>query len=339
MLTLPIQMFVAIVLAFLFARAVLGRNISPLMAALLFACAIQNVIVALAQHYGVGFLLPIQPITASAIPPLAWIAFQVSAFGRGELCHIWPHLLVPLVTATVVVVFPIAIDPLLIAVFALYGLRILQLLRQKNDDLPLARLEAGRTPALIWRAIAYLFLVSAFSDILVNVVLYSGQSWLQPWILSLFSSIALLVIGLLSLSPNVAGEREAPDSKGPPADHGYAENPEAAKQDVDTLEKLNRLLEGEKLYLDPELTLVRLARRLGLPAKQLSAAVNRQTGANVSRHINGYRIRHACAQLEKGTSVTAAMLGSGFNTKSNFNREFRRLTGQSPSEWKASDNH
>ncbi len=32
-------------------------------------------------------------------------------------------------------------------------------------------------------------------------------------------------------------------------------------------------------------------------------------------------------------SVTEAMLSAGFNTKSNFNREFLRTTGQAPSDW------
>lgn len=32
--------------------------------------------------------------------------------------------------------------------------------------------------------------------------------------------------------------------------------------------------------------------------------------------------------------VTTAMLESGFQTKSNFNREFRRVTGQSPANWR-----
>ncbi|WP_442905431.1 helix-turn-helix domain-containing protein [Janthinobacterium sp. B9-8] len=55
----------------------------------------------------------------------------------------------------------------------------------------------------------------------------------------------------------------------------------------------------------------------------------------MSRYINRHRIRHACERLQAGDSVTTAMLASGFNAKSNFNREFRRITGQAPSEWLA----
>ena len=72
-------------------------------------------------------------------------------------------------------------------------------------------------------------------------------------------------------------------------------------------------------------------------AKQLSATINRATGGNVSRYVNGFRIRHACERLKAGDNVTSAMLNSGFNTKSNFNREFLRTTGYSPRVWLATN--
>lgn len=33
-------------------------------------------------------------------------------------------------------------------------------------------------------------------------------------------------------------------------------------------------------------------------------------------------------------TITEAMNEAGFSTKSNFNREFKRVTGLSPSEWR-----
>ena len=50
------------------------------------------------------------------------------------------------------------------------------------------------------------------------------------------------------------------------------------------------LLEEQKLYLDPDLTLNQIARRLILPIKGVSSAVNRTTGENVSRYINARRM-------------------------------------------------
>ena len=104
--------------------------------------------------------------------------------------------------------------------------------------------------------------------------------------------------------------------------------------DAEMVTRLERLLTEQKLYLDPDLTLGRLSRRMGVPAKQLSAAINRSTGANVSRYVNGFRVENACERLMAGEAVTNAMLSSGFNTRSNFNREFRRITGKSPVDWR-----
>ena len=103
--------------------------------------------------------------------------------------------------------------------------------------------------------------------------------------------------------------------------------------DTELMARLNRLLAEEQLYLDPGLTLARLAKQLRMPTKRVSTAINRATGENVSRFINGFRIRRACERLDAGDNVTTAMLESGFNTKSNFNREFLRVTGSTPSAW------
>ena len=104
----------------------------------------------------------------------------------------------------------------------------------------------------------------------------------------------------------------------------------------DVLERVDRLLKEQKLFRDDNLTLARLARRAGVPARQISGAINRLAGKNVSQYINDFRITEACRLLrETDMPVTAAMLESGFQTKSNFNREFRRVTAQSPATWRA----
>ncbi len=102
---------------------------------------------------------------------------------------------------------------------------------------------------------------------------------------------------------------------------------------VSPADRMEALLAERQMYLEPGLTLAQIARRLRVPAKTLSGAINRVKGENVSRVVNGLRIAHACMQLQTGAGVTQAMLESGFNTKSNFNREFLRVTGLAPSDW------
>ena len=94
-------------------------------------------------------------------------------------------------------------------------------------------------------------------------------------------------------------------------------------------------LEEQALFLDPDLTLAKIARKVGIPARQISAAINRTASQNVSQWVNHYRIEHAKKLLATTSApITQIYLDSGFQTKSNFHREFSRLTKQTPSAYR-----
>lgn len=343
MLTLPISLIVSLILGFLLLRLVRNSETAPrFLEALMLACAIQGLIVALVQHYGVTALRLWQPLIASTIPPLAWVAFQQAMVRRVQPSQDARHLAVPMGMLVCILVLPIAIDLVLIAIFLAYGVAMLVSLSRRSGDLPLAQLGAGNLPTRVWQLIGIALIASAVSDVAISLALMWGQDGLPSLILSIFSSLALLAIGGLGLSSQRHGTPEKETSHnalGPACDQTAledADQDQIARNRV-IMEQLKELIEEQDLYLDPDLTLVRLARRLSLPSKQLSIAVNQQTGENVSRYINAFRIVHACHLLKDGQSVTHAMLNSGFNTKSNFNREFSRIMGQSPSQWKAQE--
>ena len=325
--SLPLPLVSALVLAFLLAVLLLRRDRPGLFVALVGLCAVQAAVIALAQHYGIAAFRSLQPITAAAIPPLAWAAFQFSAVGRPRLLPGFANLAGPLLALAASLLLPALLDGLIPALFLGYGGAILLAAWRGADALPRLPLTAGDTPGLVWKVIALSLMVSALGDILFSAAAFGGRSDWMPWIVALWSSLTLLAVGGLVLVQSLGrGERE-------PVRRG-ATVPRDQEADAELVARLDAFLESRKLYRDPELTLARLARALHVPIKRLSAAINRSTGGNVSRHVNGYRIREACRALEAGASVTEAMLASGFNTKSNFNREFRRVTGRTPSAWR-----
>ena len=149
--------------------------------------------------------------------------------------------------------------------------------------MPRLRLGAGDLPGQIWTIIGAALIGSAFTDVLIVGVQVVGAAYLQPWIISIYSSAMLLVIGVLSLS------RELDTSQ----DSDPVPQIEITEQDIQIVARLELLMTTEKLYLNPDLTLTRLSRRLVVPVKQLSGAINRVTGENVSRYINKERVK-AC---------------------------------------------
>lgn len=342
MLVLPIPLAVALMLAFLACRFVLLRDGPSLFPVLLGAAAMQGTLISLVQHYGLAALQPVLPVTASLVPPLAYLAFRQAAIRAPALPGALPHAVPPLATAIAVPLGQGSLhwlpDVALVALYAGYGAAILFQARGR-EDLPLARLEAGHLPRRIWQVVGASLVLSAVSDTAIAVALMSGEPWLRPLLVSLTSSLALLAVGLLGLvaaRPGAMGEDDEGTDNGEPASQeGETGAGMDSEADRALMARLDALLDQGGACLDPDLTLARLARRLHVPMKQLSAAINRVHGENVSRHVNGYRIRHACKLLSEGHSVTAAMLASGFNTKSNFNREFLRVTGETPSAVRA----
>lgn len=323
--SLPIPLISSLVLGFLLMRVwFIDRRHGPLVL-LLALCAVQGVIISLAQHYRVPGFLWVQPMTATLVPAMAWVAFQTTAIRRFEISD-YLHLLGPGVAVVCIISVPHLLDTLIPGLFLGYGFAILWIGLKGSDAMPQMRLESGDLPGKIWQVIGGALIASAFSDVLIVTVQILGLAYLQPWIISIYSSMMLLIVGGLSLSSALVAA---------PSEVETAPEKKISDQDVDILQRLDELMLGQKLYLNPDLTLSQLSRKLLTPAKQLSGAINRVTGENVSRYINAARIRAAQEALKGGENVTNAMLTSGFNTKSNFNREFLRVVGKSPRDWLA----
>ncbi|MDQ2771014.1 MAG: helix-turn-helix transcriptional regulator, partial [Bacteroidota bacterium] len=101
-------------------------------------------------------------------------------------------------------------------------------------------------------------------------------------------------------------------------------------------EKLLHLMEQEQPWLEPELTLTELAHRLRTNPGLLSKVINAGCGQNFNDFVNTYRVQEARRKLADARfahySLVGVALESGFNSKSTFNRVFRKVTGQAPSE-------
>ena len=101
-------------------------------------------------------------------------------------------------------------------------------------------------------------------------------------------------------------------------------------------EKLLHLMADERPWLEPELTLTELAHRLRTHPALLSKVINAGCGQNFNDFVNTYRVQEAQRKLADKRfahySLVGVALESGFNSKSTFNRVFKKLLDQAPSE-------
>jgi AraC-like DNA-binding protein len=324
---LPIPMIVALLLAGLLIKRLVGRDTHVTLLALIAVCVLQSAIMALVQYYGLTSIRPLQPLVAMVIPPVAWFAFARASGAESEGRAWLLHGLGPALALLSLILAPALLDGLIPLSFTAYGAAILLRLRPGEVSLPHSRLQGEALPLQAWRIIGLSLIASAASDVAIAVSLSRGMTGMLFWLPSLLSSLSILSLCVLSLSSAMESPRDQEQG-------GRDMLPDVdSERHQSTIDKLQSYLAAHKPFKDPDLTLDRLSRKLLVPAKQLSAAINRSTGENVSRYINRHRIEEACLLLLAGQSVTSAMLESGFNTKSNFNREFRRVTGESPSDW------
>lgn len=101
-------------------------------------------------------------------------------------------------------------------------------------------------------------------------------------------------------------------------------------------EKLDYLINEEKIYLDNELTLELLAKKMKMPMHHLTQLFNVYLGENFNQYINRFRINYACELLSNNKdllSIEQIAFNSGFNSKVSFNRHFKNLLGYTPTEY------
>lgn len=316
--TFPIPIFVACVLGFVGLRLWQQSGRASLLVFLLMLCAVQSLIIALSQHYGVASMRIVQPLMASLIPPAAWLAYR-NQTSRKEAVH----ALGPLIVLAAMLVSPQFLDVFLPGLFFIYGLFIVVSTKAGTDILPNTLLASADLPARVWASIGIALVASALCDVLIVTSQMAGYTGFRPWIISVFSTGNLLVIGALSSSPHLQNVVDEDIDKASPVQVA----------DTEVWGRLQDFMATKKPFLDPDLTLTQLSRQMGVPMKVLSTTINVTTGGNVSRFINNARISAAQDAMLKGESVTSAFLASGFNTKSNFNREFLRVVGSNPSTW------
>ena len=98
------------------------------------------------------------------------------------------------------------------------------------------------------------------------------------------------------------------------------------------------LMEKEKLYRNPDLTLPKLAKKLGLSANTLSQVLNGYCGQTFYNFVNSYRLEEVAAMMRDpkfdNKSVLELLLEAGFKSKSTFNPIFKKWTGKTPSEYR-----
>lgn len=111
----------------------------------------------------------------------------------------------------------------------------------------------------------------------------------------------------------------------------------------DYLNRLNQLLNEEKIFLNPELKRSDLAEKLELSEVQISSLFKQGYQSSFYEVINEYRIKEAIKLIDSGRlekiTIEALAKESGFKSKTTFNKTFKKHNGTTPSFYLQSNSY
>lgn len=87
-------------------------------------------------------------------------------------------------------------------------------------------------------------------------------------------------------------------------------------------------------HFDGRLTLAGTAARFGYSTVYFSRFFRRYFGCGFNEYVNMLRVQHAASLFGKRATFLDAALESGFENQRTFNREFKRIFGKTPSEYR-----
>ena len=154
------------------------------------------------------------------------------------------------------------------------------------------------------------------------------DSPIWPWILLAGLVVLALLAHLIiykrrlqtpkNTTPEVTAPEPAPDSP----------------RDEQLMQRIIRLMEEQRPYLDSDLKQADVATVLGVRLDEVSRCIN-SYAFNFSQFVNGYRIEYAKQLIlrKPGIKMTQVAIESGFSNETTFYRTFKAIVGMPPSEW------
>jgi AraC-like DNA-binding protein len=246
----------------------------------------------------------------------------------------------------------ILITGLMVWQVRIFGREIIQS-RDRNDSFRLSQLKLGRYFAFFYLGLSLitaLYLVLTLSNgrlytIHWAALEYSADSYnvLHRVIVCLY----LLVFGYFSMRNTSVFYRLREETANVPGSSlalQVAEKTGILRQKTFSTGEtesyaltLKRLMDEEKIFLDPKLSLNSLAVRAKMPTRLLSQFIQSRFQKSYKEYINYYRVEHASGLLRTGDKKRYTMYSiafeSGFNSESSFYKIFKEHTGLTPKQF------
>jgi len=163
---------------------------------------------------------------------------------------------------------------------------------------------------------------------------------LYDYYVTSFLGVFLFVLGIVAFARTDIFTRNAEEPLVPEKiifeDETVIETVIETSQDGE-LQQLKEVMTKEKPFLDPLLSISKLAEVAKIPQYKISKMLNTALNQNFYDFVNGYRIEEVKQRLKDGEAEQYSILGiateCGFNSKASFNRVFKKIVKMTPTAY------
>ncbi len=160
--------------------------------------------------------------------------------------------------------------------------------------------------------------------------LYSNESYIIYAIIELILIFYIGIGALLQVNLKI----EIPQPK--KINTGNSEVANTLETDT-IFTEIESFMKTQLPFLNPDLNLKLLSQTMNIPERQISNAINKNSEQNFYSYINQYRVETVKNMLANNKQATYSIVGigeaAGFNSKSSFYTNFKKVTGISPSQY------
>jgi AraC-like DNA-binding protein len=168
------------------------------------------------------------------------------------------------------------------------------------------------------------------------------QNSVENYYVHLALVVSNLPLVLFVLSYLKTEDLDTPLERGSPAPVANAPRAALDPEIAAILARLSPLMEKERVYRRPTLSIKELADLVQTPEYRLRKVIHEQLGyPNFNVFLHDYRIREACQQLRDPAlsriPILTIALSTGYQSINTFNRGFREIMDMTPSAYRALD--
>ncbi|KZS38940.1 AraC family transcriptional regulator [Aquimarina aggregata] len=170
-------------------------------------------------------------------------------------------------------------------------------------------------------------------------------SWIQEWWYYLLSGLVIIYVGIKGyytdltqlMGVEIGSFLKEENKLEVKKDNIVQTNIELSNKLKTRKEFIEEYFATHKPFLEPDLTLIGLSKKIAISREELSETINKGFNLKFNDFINAYRVEEFKTKLAQGHHKQLSLLGiayeCGFNSKATFNRAFKKMTNKSPSEY------